>query len=63
MNYNVQLNNGQVIGLQGVDFNVEEFTATLNSQTIVFVNLGGVIVNKHLISAIVPSTEAVTEAK
>lgn len=54
MNYNVQLSNGQLIELTGADFNVVEFTTTLNSQTIVFVNLGGAIVNKHLISAIVP---------
>lgn len=58
MNYNVQLNNGQIIELTGAELNVEEFTITLNSQTIVFVNLGGAIVNKHLIQAIVPATEA-----
>ena len=58
MNYNVQLSNGQMIELTGAEFNAEEFTVTLNSQTIVFVNLGAVIVNKHLIQAIVPATEA-----
>lgn len=54
MNYNVQLSNGQTIELQGAEFDVTEFTTTLNSQTVVFVSLGGAIVNKHLISAIVP---------
>lgn len=57
MNYNVQLNNGQIIELTGAEIDVAEFTNTLNSQTVAFVNLGGAIVNKHLISAIIPATE------
>ena len=61
MDYNVQLNNGQVIELKGADIDIEAFTATLNNQQTIFVNLGGAIVNKHLIQAILPmqSTEQV----
>ncbi|MER2154793.1 MAG: hypothetical protein ABS917_11410 [Solibacillus sp.] len=54
MVYNVQLNNGNIIELKGAAFDVEAFTNTLNNQQIVFVNLGGAIVNKHLIQAILP---------
>lgn len=54
MDYNVQLNNGQVIELKGTEFDIEAFTATLNSQQTIFVNMGGAIVNKHLIQAILP---------
>lgn len=63
MNYNVQLNNGQVIELKGADIDTEAFTATLNSQQTNFVNMGGAIVNKHIIQAIIPipATEQVIE--
>ena len=63
MDYNVQLNNGNIIELKGAAFDVEAFTATLNSQQTIFVNMGGAIVNKHLIQAIlpVPATEQASE--
>lgn len=54
MNYNVQLNNGQTIDLIEANIDVIAFTQTLNEQSVIFVNIGGVIVNKHLIHAIVP---------
>ena len=54
MDYNVQLNSGQVIELKGAAFDVEAFTATLNSQQTNYVNIGGAIVNKHIIQAIIP---------
>lgn len=54
MDYIVQLNNGQSITLGGAEFEPTEFTATLNSQQTIFVNIGGAIVNKHLIQAILP---------
>ena len=54
MNYNIQLNNGQNIKLQGANMDVIAFTKTLNEQSVIFVNIGGAIVNKHLIHAIVP---------
>ena len=57
MNYNVQLNNGQTIELKGAEFDAVAFTATLNDQKTIFVNLGGAIVNKHLIQAIVPTSD------
>lgn len=57
MNYNVQLSNGQLIELTNAEFDAVAFTAVLNDQKTIFVNLGGAIVNKHLISAIVPTSE------
>lgn len=57
MNYQVQLNNGQVINLEGAEFDVAAFTATLNDQRTSFVNIGGAIINKHIISAIFPARE------
>lgn len=54
MNYQISLNNGQQINLHGVEFDVEAFTKSLNSPEVQFVNLGGVIVNKHIILSITP---------
>lgn len=54
MDYQVQLNNGQVIDLKGAEIDVSAFTVTLNDQRTSFVNLGGAIINKHIISSIVP---------
>lgn len=62
MNYNVQLNNGQVIELKDADIDVVGFTATLNSQQTNFVKIGEAIVNKHIIQAIFPvATEQVNQ--
>lgn len=54
MDYIVQLNNGQSITLAGAEFDAIEFTANLNNQQTIFVVIGGAIVNKHLIQAILP---------
>ena len=54
MNYQVQLNNGQVIDLTNAEFDVNVFTSALNDQKTNFVNIGGAIVNKHIILSIVP---------
>lgn len=54
MNYQVQLNNGQVIGLTNAEFDANAFTNALNDPKNNFVNLGGAIVNKHIILSIVP---------
>ena len=56
MDYQVQLNNGQVINLEGAEFDAAAFTTTLNDQRTAFVNIGGAIINKHIISAILPVT-------
>lgn len=61
MDYNVQLNNGITIELKGAEFNAEEFTATLNNQQTIFVNIAGNIINKHLIQAILPVQAAPVE--
>lgn len=60
MNYQVQLNNGQTITLTNTEFNADAFTATLNDQKINFVNIGGAIINKHIIISVLPlsATEA-----
>lgn len=64
MKYHVQLNNGQVINLNGVnEFDPNSFTQTLNNREIQFVNLGGAIINKNLIGSITPvSSEEITQA-
>lgn len=54
MDYQVLLNNGQMITLGEATFNVVDFTTMLNEQTTTFVALGGAIVNKHTIMSIVP---------
>lgn len=56
MKYQVVLNNGQMITFDG-EFNAETFTNSLNEPHINFVNIGGYIVNKHLIQSISPITE------
>lgn len=54
MDYRVELNNGQVINLSGVnEFDTNNFVKSLNSR-ISFINFGGAIVNKNLIAFINP---------
>ncbi|MCY1245291.1 hypothetical protein D9M72_584260 [compost metagenome] len=64
MDYQVQLNNGQAINLQNAEFDVAAFTATLNDQKINFVNIGGAIINKHIIISVLPvsATQEETQA-
>ena len=52
MDYQVQLNNGQAINLTNAEFDTSAFTATLNDQKINFVNIGGAIINKHIIVSV-----------
>lgn len=56
VDYQVQLNNGQVINLTNAEFDADVFTATLNNQSITFVNIGGAIINKHIIVSVLPTT-------
>lgn len=58
MDYQVQLNNGQAITLNGAIFDAESFTESLNNREINFVNLGGAVINKHIIISIIPLTES-----
>lgn len=62
MNYQVQLNNGQVIDLKNAEIEPVEFTANLNEQKITFVNLGGAVINKHLIASVIPVSQEETQA-
>lgn len=63
MNYQVQLNNGQAINLTNAEFDVAAFTATLNDQKINFVNIGGAIINKHIIVSVLPVSATETETQ
>ncbi|MFJ7951273.1 hypothetical protein ACIQZG_07070 [Lysinibacillus sp. NPDC096418] len=56
MDYQVQLNNGQAINLKKAEFDATAFTETLNDQKINFVNIGGAIINKHIIVSVLPTT-------
>ncbi|MEB2279656.1 hypothetical protein LAV73_06530 [Lysinibacillus xylanilyticus] len=62
MDYQVQLNNGQTINLTNAEFDAVAFTATLNEQKINFVNIGGAIINKHIIISVLPATKTETQA-
>ncbi|MEK5432600.1 hypothetical protein MKY88_17165 [Lysinibacillus sp. FSL R7-0073] len=63
MNYQVQLNNGQAINLENAEFDASAFTATLNDQKISFVNIGGAIINKHIIISVLPVSATQTETQ
>lgn len=63
MDYQVQLNNGQVINLTNAEFDATAFTATLNDQKINFVNIGGAIINKHIIISVLPVSATETETQ
>lgn len=63
MDYQVQLNNGQAIHLKNAEFDATAFTATLNDQKISFVNIGGAIINKHIIVSVLPATATQTETQ
>lgn len=55
MNYQVQLNNGQSLNLTNAEFDATSFTAILNDQKVNFVNIGGAIINKHVIVGVLPA--------
>lgn len=61
MDYQVQLNNGQAINLTNAEFDATTFTTTLNDQKINFVNIGGAIINKHIIISVLPVSVTQTE--
>ncbi|WP_107950462.1 hypothetical protein [Lysinibacillus parviboronicapiens] len=63
MDYQVQLNNGQAINLKNAEFDATAFTATLNDQKINFVNIGGAIINKHIIVSVLPDTATQPETE
>lgn len=63
MNYQVQLNNGQAINLTNAEFDTTAFTSTLNDQKINFVNIGGAIINKHIIISVLPVSATQTESQ
>lgn len=63
MDYQVQLNNGQAINLTNAEFDTSAFTATLNDQKINFVNIGGAIINKHIIVSVLPAEATQTETQ
>lgn len=54
MNYQVRLNTGQTIDLTNAELDSATFTAALNDAENMFVNIGGAIINKHIILSIVP---------
>ncbi|MGE7795264.1 hypothetical protein [Lysinibacillus fusiformis] len=62
-NYQVQLNNGQAINLTNAEFDATAFTTTLNDQKINFVNIGGAIINKHIIISVLPISATQTETQ
>lgn len=53
-NYKIQFDTGEVVELRGVDFDAESFVQVLNDQSIVFVNLSGLITHKHAIRKMIP---------
>lgn len=63
MDYQVQLNNGQAINLKNAEFDATAFTATLNDQKVNFVNVGGAIINKHIIISVLPVSATQTETQ
>lgn len=63
MDYQVQLNNGQAINLTNAEFDATAFTTTLNDQKINFVNIGGAIINKHIIISVLPVSATETETQ
>jgi hypothetical protein len=63
MDYQVQLNNGQAINLTNAEFDATAFTTTLNDQKINFVNIGGAIINKHIIISVLPVSATQTETQ
>lgn len=54
MKYELQLNNGQVYTLSGVDFNITELTSQLNDNRFLFVNFSGILVNKNIVLGLFP---------
>ena len=54
MDYQVKLNDGQIITLNNAEFDVQGFTNALNDNNFTFVNISGAVVNKHIILCILP---------
>jgi len=61
MDYQVQLNNGRAINQTNAEFDIAAFTAALSVQKINFVNIGGAIINKHIIICVLPVSALTTE--
>lgn len=50
----IQLNNGMVMNATVEGYNAENFTKVLNNQGTMYVNVGDVVINKHMISLVMP---------
>jgi len=59
MNYELLLNNGQVITFVNAEIDTEKLTQLLNNREVTFVNIGNSVLNKNLIGTIIPKVETV----
>lgn len=65
MNYKLRLRTGESFNLSGAEINAENLTESLNSQQILFVNFGGIVLQKHVVEGLIPiiSEEQIEDAK
>lgn len=63
MDYKVLLNNGSTIDLLNAEFDENAFTTTLNDPKIIFVNIAGAILQKHIINGVIPVSATQTETQ
>lgn len=61
MNITIFLGNGQSLNADVEDYNPVEFTQSLNNPQILMVNIGDIVINKHAVQMIVPSTSINSE--
>lgn len=60
--YQITLQNGVKTILYNADLDAEKFTEQLNDHTKPFINIGGMIIVKHLLASIMPVTVVPEEA-
>lgn len=65
MNYKLRLRTGESFNLSGAEINAENLTESLNSQQVLFVNFGGIVLQKHVVEGLIPiiSEEQVEDVK
>lgn len=55
--YKVVLNNGSVITANFNDYDAVQLSSKLNDNKFLFISIGDMVINKHILSYIVPITE------
>lgn len=57
MKYQIVLNNGSMITASFTDYDASNLSSKLNDNKVLFISIGDMVINKHILSYIVPMQE------